>query len=70
MEREKNCAEPQEDFALIDRQMLQRAFKGYFHPKQYFFIVFHCQDLYLTITSDTISRTGFEPHSISGGGSE
>ena len=27
IERQKNCAEPQEDFALIDRQMLQRALR-------------------------------------------
>ncbi len=27
MEREKNCAEPQEDFAVVDRQMLQRALR-------------------------------------------
>ena len=27
IERQKNCAEPQEDFALIDRNMLQRALR-------------------------------------------
>ncbi len=27
IERERNCSEPQEDFALIDRQMLQRALR-------------------------------------------
>lgn len=27
IERQKNCAEPHEDFALIDRQMLQRALR-------------------------------------------
>lgn len=27
IEREKNCSEPQEDFVLIDRQMLQRALR-------------------------------------------
>jgi len=27
IERKRNCQEPQEDFALIDRQMLQRALR-------------------------------------------